>query len=120
MPKIIFRPNPTPPPFVPPTPSYDTHYYAQSLRQTYDLENSIELKFNPCSYPECKYIEIHSGDERVALLYDETLSTDDFQPWETESSGSIPFQGHIKFFKVDPMSGEIMLHSAPIEVTFAG
>lgn len=30
MPKIMFRPAPTPPPFVPPTPTYDTTVYAKT------------------------------------------------------------------------------------------
>lgn len=41
MPKIIFRPNPTPPPFVPPTPGYDTQIHA-----TFD-----PLNFNPDTPP---------------------------------------------------------------------
>lgn len=51
MPKVIFRPNPTPPPFVPPVPSYDTRvdFYMRPLQ--YEAEQYVEVKIPSGNYP---------------------------------------------------------------------
>ena len=120
MPKIIFRPNPVPPPFPPPGPSYDTHYYAQSSSQVYDRENSLALKFSPCSYPEFDYSEIVIDGERIAISYNSVLQIDDFEIYETESEGAVPFQGNINFVRFGTVGSDVIIYSAPISVTYTG
>lgn len=120
MPKIIFRPNPTPPPFVPPTPSYDTHYYAQAETQNFDPENPLFLKFSPCTYPEFDYANIYIGSVIVGFYNENSLITDDFWPVDTEISGTVPFQGRIEFLKHVPQQSDLVVHSAPLDVSFGG
>lgn len=51
MPKIIFRPAPTPPPFVPPTPSYDTTVYAQTNPFPTQAGSIFTVIFTPANVP---------------------------------------------------------------------
>lgn len=51
MPKIIFRPAPTPPPFVPPTPTYDTTVYAQTNPFPVPGGYGFTIKFSPANVP---------------------------------------------------------------------
>jgi hypothetical protein len=52
MPKIIFRPNPTPPPFVPPTPGYATQldFYVKPI--PYESYETIEILIPNVAMPE--------------------------------------------------------------------
>ena len=119
MPKIIYRPFPGPPPFPPPGPSYDTHYYAQSPNQVYSPENPLGIKFSPCSYPEFDYIEIVIGGERIAIYSNSVLPFEDFYFLETEGEGAVPFQGIITFNRLVPDEPDVTIYSAPISVTYA-
>lgn len=120
MPRIIFRPNPVPPPFVPPTPSYDTHYYAQAETQNFDPENPLFLKFSPCAYPEFEFAIIYAGSDEVGVYNESSLITDDFWPVDTILSGTAPFQGRIDFMKHIPQQGDTVVYSAPLDVSFGG
>lgn len=51
MPKIMFRPAPTPPPFVPPTPTYDTTVYAKTNPFPILGGYIFTIKFSPANVP---------------------------------------------------------------------
>lgn len=51
MPKILFRPAPTPPPFVPPTPTYDTTVYAKTNPFPVESGYFFTIKFSPANVP---------------------------------------------------------------------
>ena len=52
MPKIMFRPAPTPPPFVPPTPSYDTQIHATFNPVEFDPDTGLDVVFQNASLPD--------------------------------------------------------------------
>ena len=51
MPKVIFRPNATPPPFPPPTPIYDTEVHFDFDPYPYVSGDGVELTFQEVSLP---------------------------------------------------------------------
>lgn len=51
MPKIMFRPAPTPPPFVPPVPSYDTQIHATFDPIEFDPDTGLTVVFLNASLP---------------------------------------------------------------------
>lgn len=51
MPKIMFRPNPTPPPFVPPEPSYDTEVHFIVRPFPYENGDPVNLTFEMFNLP---------------------------------------------------------------------
>lgn len=120
MPKILFRPAPTPPPFVPPTPSYDTHFYAQAEEQNFNPESPLFIKFSPCTYPEYQFAKIYIGSNLLGVFTETYLPTDDFLPVDTEVSGTAPFQGRIDFLRQEVPGPEIVIYSAPLDVSFNG
>lgn len=63
MPKIMFRPAPTPPPFVPPTPSYDTQIHATFDPLEFDPDSGLEVVFQNASLPDFENFYIVTGDD---------------------------------------------------------
>ena len=63
MPKIMFRPAPTPPPFVPPTPSYDTQIHATFDPVEFNPDSGLEVVFQNASLPDFEnfYISVEIG-----------------------------------------------------------
>lgn len=51
MPKIMFRPNPVPPPFVPPTPSYDTEVHFIVDPFPYENGETVDTTFEMFNLP---------------------------------------------------------------------
>ncbi|MEE1145390.1 MAG: hypothetical protein UHS32_01285 [Bacteroidaceae bacterium] len=51
MPKILFRPAPTPPPFVPPVPSYDTEVHFIVEPYPYEYGESVDVTFEMFNLP---------------------------------------------------------------------
>lgn len=51
MPKIMFRPNPTPPPFVPPGPSYDKEVHFIVRPYPYEYGDSVDVTFEMFNLP---------------------------------------------------------------------
>lgn len=51
MPKIMYRPNPTPPPFVPPVPSYDTEVHFIINPYPYENGDTVYLVFEMFNLP---------------------------------------------------------------------
>lgn len=81
MPKIMFRPTPTPPPFVPPTPTYDTTVYAQSNPFPMQEGNPATLKFSPANVPVFDNVNIYVGYEPLDhndILASFYMTNDDF------------------------------------------
>ena len=63
MPKIIFRPNPGPPPFVPPTPTYDTIVYAKSNPFPIHADDEFTIVFSQANVPAFEEVKIWAGYE---------------------------------------------------------
>ena len=51
MPKIMYRPNPVPPPFVPPVPSYDTKVHFIVDPYPYENGDSVDSTFEMFNLP---------------------------------------------------------------------
>lgn len=68
MPKILFRPAPTPPPFVPPTPSYDTQIHATFDPVEFSPDTGLEVVFQNASLPDFEnfYIVLVNGNQITA------------------------------------------------------
>lgn len=62
MPKILFRPAPTPPPFVPPTPSYDTQIHATFEPLEFNPDTGLTVVFQNASLPDFDNFNIESDD----------------------------------------------------------
>lgn len=60
MPKIMFRPAPTPPPFVPPTPSYDTQIHATFNPVDFTPDTGLEVVFQNATLPDFENFNIVS------------------------------------------------------------
>jgi hypothetical protein len=118
MPKIIYRPEPTPPPFVPPTPSYDTVINAVSQYQYYDENQLLDLKFAAAQVPVFNRVEIFQNNVAIGQAMTESLPTNDFLQFETTGSGSAPFSGEIKFYKSSEGEDEILVWTAVLEVSW--
>ena len=60
----MFRPAPTPPPFVPPTPSYDTQIHATFDPVDFNPDTGLEVVFQNASLPDFEnfYIASVNGD----------------------------------------------------------
>ncbi len=62
MPKILFRPAPTPPPFVPPTPSYDTQIHATFDPLEFNPDTGLSVIFQNASLPDFETFCIESSN----------------------------------------------------------
>lgn len=118
MPKIIFRPNPTPPPFVPPTPSYDTQINAVSKYPYYNDSESLELKFSPAQVPPFDVVKIFRDNSEIAQGITNNLPTTAFFNFETTTDGETPFTGEIKFYKDTEDDGQIHVWTATLIVSY--
>ena len=118
MPKIMYRPNPTPPPFVPPTPSYDSQINAISANDIYNESLSLELKFEPAQVPAFYYVEIYRNNKLIAMEQLDNLSTNDFQLFETFDYGSVPFVGEIKFYQQNQVGSDVLVWTATLNVSY--
>ena len=81
MPKIMFRPNPVPPPFVPPTPTYDTTVYAQSNPFPTQGGSFATLKISPANVPAFDNVEIYGCYEPLQhadVIASFSMTNDDF------------------------------------------
>lgn len=69
MPKIMFRPAPTPPPFVPPTPSYDTQIHATFDPLEFNPDTGLIIVFQNASLPDFEnfYIVTEAGNQVTSL-----------------------------------------------------
>lgn len=65
MPKIMFRPAPTPPPFVPPTPSYDTQIHATFDPVDFNPDTGLEVVFQNASLPDFENFYIVSENDNA-------------------------------------------------------
>ena len=63
MPKILFRPAPTPPPFVPPTPSYDTQIHATFEPLEFNPDTGLAVEFQNATLPNFENFYIESEYE---------------------------------------------------------
>lgn len=117
MPKIIFRPNPAPPPFVPPGPSYDTSIKAISEYETYNELDPISLKFLPAQVPPFETFIIKRNGNEICTGYESDFNSNDFSPLDTVSEGSVPFNGAIEFWGTDDQGDDIIVWNAEIEVS---
>ena len=63
MPKIMFRPAPTPPPFVPPTPTYDTTVYAKTNPFPVEAGTLFTIKISPANVPAFDNVKIYVCQE---------------------------------------------------------
>ena len=118
MPKIIFRPNPTPPPFVPPTPSYDTQINAVSQNSFYNETVMLSLKFSPAQVPPFNLAMIFRDNSEIAEQLTENLPTNAFLEFETLSEGEPPFTGEIKFYNDTEEGGQIHVWTATLIVSY--
>lgn len=75
MPKIMFRPAPTPPPFVPPTPSYDTQIHATFEPVEFNPDSGLEVVFQNASLPDFEKFYIDTGSTTAVTF---PISASDF------------------------------------------
>lgn len=99
MPKIIFRPAPTPPPFVPPGPVYDTEFSALATDTHFDPENPLNIMFSPAQCPDFDYFQLQVNQTEIAEGYRSDFYDDAYVILETFQEISIPLQCQIVFFK---------------------
>lgn len=118
MPKITFRPNPTPPPFVPPGPIYDTQIEAVAEFQEYDENIYLSLKFSPSKVPPFNKVLIFRNNSLLAEQLIEHLPTSEFIAFETFNAGEVPFTGEIKFENYVAEQGQIVIWTAILEVSY--
>lgn len=105
MPKIIFRPNPTPPPFVPPTPPTPTTITLSAYPMDFNPDTGLNVKFDVRPDVDFDYCNIQNEDSVIGTVYTDDYFTDDFYQLNVESSGSLPFEGLVTFYS----NGEVVL-----------
>lgn len=119
MPKIMFRPNPTPPPFVPPGPVYDTVFSAFTPDSYYDPEEPLSIKFSPAQCPDFNYFKLQVNQTVIARGGSDDFYDNAFNAIETYQDISIPLQCQIVFFKYNPGSEDDEVWSGNLTVTMA-
>ena len=67
MPKIVFRPNPTPPPFVPPTPSYATQLDIQCNPLPFDNDSGVALVISEANLPPFDLFTLLKHNENTGM-----------------------------------------------------
>jgi hypothetical protein len=65
MPKIMFRPNPTPPPFVPPQPTYDGTMYIKINPFNFEMGIAVTINIQQGNFPPFSFFEIGYGTEQL-------------------------------------------------------
>jgi hypothetical protein len=73
MPKVIFRPNPTPPPFVPPTPSYDTQIHATFDPLDFNPDNPPYVTFESANLPSYVGWRIEDEDKNPIIVPEDSF-----------------------------------------------
>lgn len=118
MPKIMFRPAPTPPPFVPPTPSYDTQIHATFDPVEFDPDTGLIVVFQNASLPDFEnfYIATEDGNpitspEPVASF---AFNTDVSLSAETSYDSSTTYYLELADANMDPIFRcEIIIDNKP-------
>lgn len=91
----MYRPNPVPPPFTPPTP-IGIIMFANPAN--FDQDTSLKIKFNVRPNIDFHHCIIYHGESEIGNVYSYEYSTTDFHYLNVETPGSLPFEGNIKFF----------------------
>lgn len=86
MPKIIFRPNPTPPPFVPPTPGYATELHVTLNPVEFTPDSGYEMTIAQASLPEFDSVAFGfgEGDSSYGQIYRNDFAFDTPISMQTE------------------------------------
>ena len=87
MPKIMYRPNPVPPPFVPPEPSYDNEIIVKIDPFPAKFGDNCEICLENGKFPNFDAIAILGCDE--PLVEDDILTEHKFTPSEMGNVVSI-------------------------------
>ena len=82
MPKVIFRPAPTPPPFPPPTPSYDTNSTIKISPFPFETGDDVEFQLPSLKVPNYLYFIISQldPDSNVYWSISDNINEDVSQP----------------------------------------
>lgn len=68
MPKIIYRPNPTPPPFPPPQPPYDDTLFVRINPFEFELNQTVTLNIQQGDFPPFNTFEIWYSNELLQTI----------------------------------------------------
>lgn len=98
MPKIMFRPNPVPPPFPPPTP-VGIILYAKP--ENFDGDTGLYVKFSVKPNIDFDVCIIRIDENELGTVSFADYSTTVFHFLNVENSGSLPFEGTIEFYSND-------------------
>ena len=98
MPKIIYRPNTTPPPFVPPTPPEPTSISLSGYPARATGGENVYLKFNTPINFDFTAMEINIPYQTTLYGGPNDYSTEVFKTFSNESDCYIPFEGKITFY----------------------
>lgn len=119
MPKVQYRPNPTPPPFVPPAPSYSTNINALCNSQVIGDEREVGVKFEPAVLPEFTMFNLAVGSAYAGGLSRLQYSETEFVNIFFEDTESLPSVGFIEFY--NRIEGEdVRVHEAEVSMTYTG
>lgn len=113
MPKIIFRPNPTPPPFVPPTPPTPTPITLRAYPKNFNSDTGLNVEFNVRPDIDFTHCIIRNEDGEIGTVYYDSYFTDSFTQIAVEASGSLPFEGSIEFY-----SDEELVLQSPLSAIY--
>ena len=111
MPKVMYRPNPVPPPFTPPTPSGIIMFANPA---NFDQDTGLQTKFNVRPNIDFHHCTIYVDGIEIGTVTSNRYSTTDFYFLNVETHGSLPFEGNIKFF-----SEEEELLSLPLSAIYS-
>lgn len=96
----MYRPNPVPPPFTPPTPSGIIMFANPA---NFDQDTGLNIKFNVRPNIDFHHCVIRHDDSEIGTVYSYEYSTTVFQYLSVETSGSLPFEGNIEFYSEEEL-----------------